>query len=227
MAQINTQNNTTSVYERINQRNQDASTVKSASKSESDSQMFMKLMIAQLQNQDPTSPADTTDFMQQISSMSTVESINNLNQTVTQMSNALMTSQAALQASSMVGREVFIKTDQVQMAQDGQIDGLLALPASASDVRVSVLNSAGEKVQSWSLGAKGPGEHNFSWSGQGYPAGNYKVLVEATDTDGQYKTVESFLGQTVNSVSLGQNGVGMKVNTDAGSVELSDIRQIG
>jgi flagellar basal-body rod modification protein FlgD len=224
MADINGVNSATSLYEQINKSNQTAST---QTQSQSDSDMFMKLMIAQLKNQDPTSPADTADFMQQISSMSTVESINNLNTTMTDMSSALLTSQAALQASSMVGQTAFVKTDKAFLSENGQIEGVLTLPSSSPDVKVSIYDAAGSLVDSWSLGAKTAGDHNFSWQGGDRPAGAYRVVVQGVDTEGDYVTAESYIGHTVNSVTLGQNGIGMKANTDAGVINVNDIKQLG
>lgn len=226
MADINGVNSATSVYEQINQQNRSASN--QPTQAESDSQMFMKLMIAQLQNQDPTSPADTTDFMQQISSMSTVESINNLNTTMTDMSSALMTSQAALQASSMVGQMAYIKTDKAILGTSGEIKGVVSLPLSAPDLRITIYDSAGRKVDSWSAGSKTAGDHDFTWKSDGeLPQGEYRVVAETSDGKGGYITAESYIGHTVNSVTLGQNGIGMRINTGAGAVDISDIKQIG
>ncbi len=226
MADISGVNSATSVYEQINQANQ--ATSGSKTQSQQDSDMFMKLMIAQLKNQDPTSPADTADFMQQISNMSTVESINNLNTTMTDMSSALLTSQAALQASSMVGQTAFVKTDKAVLSAQGVIEGVLTLPESASDVRVSIYDATGGVVDRWSMGSKTTGDHNFSWQvGDREQQSEYRVVVEATDSDGTYTTTESYIGHRVDSVTLGQNGIGMKVNTGAGAVNISDIKQIG
>ncbi|WP_372738831.1 flagellar hook assembly protein FlgD [Neptunomonas sp.] len=226
MADINSISNATSVYESINSANQSSSG--STTQSQEDSEMFMKLMIAQLKNQDPTSPADTADFMQQISNMSSVESINNLNTTMTEMSSALLTSQAALQASSMVGQTAFVKTDTAVLNTEGEIEGVLSLPDSASDVRVSIYDASGGVVDSWSMGSKTSGDHTFSWQvGDREKQSEYRVVVEATDTDGIYTTAESYIGHRVDSVTLGQNGIGMKVNTGAGSVSINDIKQIG
>jgi flagellar basal-body rod modification protein FlgD len=226
MADINGVSSATSVYEQINQSNQASSTAKS--QSETDSDMFMKLMIAQLKNQDPTSPADTADFMQQISNMSSVESINNLNTTMSDMSSALLTSQAALQASSMVGQTAFVKTDKAMLNTEGVIEGVLNLPASATDVRVSIYDATGGVVDRWSMGAKTSGDHNFSWQvGERDPQSEYRVVVEATDSEGVYTPTESYIGHRVDSVTLGQNGIGMKVNTGAGTVSMNDIKQIG
>ena len=104
------------IFDKINTQNQTKSTQSSStSQSQEDSDMFMRLMIAQLQNQDPTSPADTNDFMQQIATMSQVESINNLTQTVQSTSQSMLASQAALQASSMVGQSVYIAGDTAEV----------------------------------------------------------------------------------------------------------------
>lgn len=228
MANVNNVNATT-VFDQINQQNQAASNQTAASQAESDSQMFMELMIAQLQNQDPTSPADTSDFMQQISSMSTVESINNLNTTMTEMSNAMLTSQAALQASSMVGQNAYIKTQVATVDSDREIRGVGSLPQSVDDLRVTIKDESGQTVDSWSMGSRPAGDHEFVWNAsEDLPEGEYRVIVEAAVDDGDtYQTVESYMAHTINSVTLGQNGVGMRVNTDAGSASMSDIKQLG
>jgi len=187
----------------------------------------MQLMIAQLKNQSPTSPAETTDFMQQIASMSSVESIANLNTTVENIGNSLMTSQAALQASSMVGQTAFIKTDKGVLAAEGSsVNGVVSLPSSTSQVRVSVYDQAGTLVDRQFLGAKAAGDHEFAWQKDGAAAGEYRIVAEAQDGD-DFKTIESFIGFPVNSVTLGQNGIGMTINTDAGAVGINEVRQLG
>uniref|UniRef100_UPI0025C71E4A flagellar hook capping FlgD N-terminal domain-containing protein n=1 Tax=Amphritea sp. TaxID=1872502 RepID=UPI0025C71E4A len=220
-------NNTQSVFDQINANNKAGSTSSSAeSSSSADSEMFMKLMIAQLQNQDPTSPADTTSFMQQISSMSTVESINKLNSTVEGMSSSLLSSQAALQASSLVGQTVYAKTDQGVVGASKEINGVIELPVSSPDLRVTIYDSKGDQVEQFSMGAQNVGDHSFKWNAGDRPEGSYRVVAEA-QVDGEYQLAASYIGYNVNSVTLGQNGIGMKVNTDAGAVSLSDIKQIG
>ncbi|WP_027855799.1 flagellar hook capping FlgD N-terminal domain-containing protein [Marinobacterium litorale] len=225
MSTINGTGNSQNIYEQINQKNQNSAT--ETSKASEDSQMFMKLMIAQLQNQDPTNPADTTDFMQQISSMSNVESINNLASTVEDMSNSLLSSQAALQASSMVGQTVFAEGGDKTLYQDGSYArGLVSLESSASNVTIEIYDNAGTLVSSNNMGNLEAGDHDFVWGGEGWAAGDYSVVAKTTTADGT-KELPVFTGQTVNSVTLGQNGVGMKVNTDIGSLSIDEIRQIG
>ncbi|MBP0048556.1 flagellar biosynthesis protein FlgD [Marinobacterium sp. AK62] len=216
------------VFEQINQQNREQST-QTDGMSE-DRQMFMKLLIAQLQNQDPTSPADTSDFMQQMSTMSNVESIQNLATTMETMSNTLVSSQAALQASSMVGQRAYVNTNIAQLTQQGgAVDGVVSTDVSASDIRVSIYDGAGNKVDQVSMGAMPPGDHNFVWqANENLPAGNYRIVAEAASgADGGYEEVATYMGFNINSVTLGQNGIGMKVNTNIGSIDMSDVKQLG
>lgn len=226
MADINGVNQNTNVFDQINTKNTQNSSAAEKSESQQTSDMFMQLMIAQLKNQSPTSPADTSDFMQQISSMSTVENIANLNVSVEKMSSSLMTSQAALQASSMVGQTAYIKTDKGVVSGEEGVKGVVSLPSSASDVRISVYDNSGTLVDRFSLGAQASGDHDFVWQKEGTAAGEYRVVAEVEDGD-TFKVAESFIGYPVNSVTLGQNGIGMTINTDAGSVSMSDVRQLG
>jgi len=216
------------IYEQINQANQSQSTALD-SQSEN-SEMFMKLLIAQLQNQDPTSPADTADYMQQISTLSNVESIQNLSTAIESMSSSMLSSQAALQASSMVGQRAFVNTDIAQLNQEeGYVDGLVSLETSASDVRISIYDAGGNRIDQVSMGAQPSGDHNFVWqAGAGVPAGNYRIVAEAaTGADGTYEEVATYMGFNINSVTLGQNGIGMKVNTAIGSIDMSEVKQLG
>ena len=225
MADVTNINQTQSLYDQINNQNQANSTAKQSGET-SDSEMFMKLMIAQLQNQDPTSPADTGAFMQQIASMSTVENIANLNTTVENMSASLLSSQAALQASSMVGQTVYVKTDVAQVGESGEVKGVIELPVSTQNLRVSVYDSGGSLVDTINMENQVAGDHSFVWNAGDRPQGTYKIVAEALVGD-KYQTTNSFIAYNVNSVTLGQNGIGMKVNTDGGSVAVSDIKQIG
>ena len=221
------------IFEQINTTNQSSSTAKS--QTEEDSDMFMRLMIAQLQNQDPSSPADTSDFMQQIATMSQVESINQLNSSVNEMSQSMLSSQAALQASAMVGQSVYITGDTVEVgtASSPYAHGSFNLGTSSSDVRIKVYNSSGSLVDTMQLGAVSQGEHEFAWQMQfdedgnpEHPPGDYTFTVERIE-DEEYKAVDTNMAYRVNSVTLGENGIGMKVNTNAGTFDASDVKQIG
>ncbi|MCJ8297999.1 MAG: flagellar biosynthesis protein FlgD [Pseudomonadales bacterium] len=227
MSIINGNNN--NVFDQINKANQ-ATDVNSAlsSKAQEDSDMFLKLMIAQLKNQDPTSPTDTGAFMSQIADMNQVESMNNLTNSIQSMSLSMISSQSALQASSMVGQTVLFDTDKATANAKGDVEGLYDLPGNTENVRVTVYDKNGAKVDQIELGKQSFGENRFSWHGGSTAAdAEYKIKVEAQTTEEGYVEVVSYLPNKVNSVTLGQNGVGMRVNTNGGDVPMSSVKQIG
>ncbi|NRA21773.1 MAG: flagellar biosynthesis protein FlgD [Oceanospirillaceae bacterium] len=226
MSTINGNND--NIYTQINKANQasDASGVKSSSQEDSD--MFMQLMIAQLKNQDPTSPADTSEFMGQISNMQQVESMNNLTTTIEAMASSMVTSQSALQASSMVGQNIMISTDKTLSNEEGVINGVLSLNGKTDNVRLTVTDANGQVVETLDLGAYGPGNTDFNWKGAVENAGNeYSLKAEAKLENGTYTRIDTYLDNRVTSVTLGQNGIGMRINTAVGSTAIENVLRIG
>ncbi len=220
MSDVNGVNNSSNVFTSLNKTDE--------VETESTSDMFMQLMIANLKNQDPTNPTDTAQYMEQISNMTMVEGVTNLNTTMESLNTSLLSSQSALQASSLVGQMVYVKSDTASAdAATGTIKGVLELDTSASNVSVSVFDSAGSLVDTIPLGAQAAGDVQFDWQlEEGMLLDGYSFGATAV-VDGQSTAIDVFTGMNVNSVTLGQNGVGMKINTDAGSVSLSEIKQIG
>lgn len=221
MADINGVNNTNNPYLDLNPP-------KTEKADESQSDMFMKLMIANLRNQDPTSPAETSEFMSQISDMSMVEGIANLNNSMGNLTSSMLSSQAALQASSLVGQTVYVPTSTADVEPGTTVDGVVELPISSPDVRVKVFAPTGEEVGAFSLGAQAAGDGRFSWRvPEGLASGSYRFEVTAQGAGGEFSPVQTYLGRNVESVTLGKNGVGMKINIPGGSVSLDEIKQIG
>ena len=219
--------NNTNIYQQINKANQGSVAELAQSKSQEDSDMFMKLMIAQLKNQDPTSPTDSSAFMEQISGMNQVESTNNLVNSVEQLTSSLLSSQSALQASSMVGQNVLISTDKTLSDTDGNVNGMLALPNKAEDVRLTVTDANGSVVETLQLGTYNAGNNDFKWSGAAENAGKEFILkAEALQTDGTYTRIDTYLDNKVTSVTLGQNGIGMQINTAVGSTAMDNVLRI-
>jgi len=219
---------TSSIFQSINDTNTSSSTSSTSTTSET-SDMFMELLIAQLQNQDPTDPTDTSEYMNQIATLTQVETTLALSDSLDELSTQLSTSQKALQASSLVGQNVYVQSDTVSMDAGGSIEGAYMLDTSATDVRYTVYDSNGNAVDTVSLGSQPAGTLNFSWDGSDYAAGSYSVVVEASTSTsgGSYEKVDTYLAQNVNSVTLGTSGSSMTINTDIGQFSMDDVIQIG
>ena len=222
MSDVSSVNNTASIFNQINAANSSST----QQTSQSDSDMFMELLIAQLQNQDPTSPTDTDQFMSQVTEMSMVESLANMETAIGDLSNSLLSSQNALQASSMVGQNVFVESESA-MVSAGQdtIDGVVELPTSATQVRVQVFDQNDTLVGTVELGQQAAGDLEYSFDSSQLPEGEYRVVAQA-EIGGELQQLDNFISHPVESVTLGQNGVGMTVNTSLGGASMNDIKQI-
>ena len=190
---------------------------------------FLELMVAQLKNQDPTKPTDSSQFLGQIAQFGTVSGIQGLQKSFTQMASALQSNQA-LMASSLVGRAVMVPGSVGVLPQGGALSGSVNLPTSVSDLAVNITDGSGQLVRRLALGGQQAGDVSFSWDGltdAGTPAtpGRYQVTAQAL-IGGQTSAATTSINALVESVSLGGTQ-GMLLNlAGLGSVALSDVKQI-
>ncbi len=105
---------------------------------------FLQLMIAQLKNQDPLDPQNNGEFLSQLAQFSSLESMQNLEKGFDRLSTSL-TSGTALQAASLVGREVVVAGDTARLGTDG-ISGQVQVPAGARQVSIDVIDATGTSI---------------------------------------------------------------------------------
>ena len=190
---------------------------------------FLKLMTAQLANQDPFKPMESGEFMTQIAQFSSVQGIQDLQKSFGSFADSMVSNQS-LQSASLVGRNVLAPADVGVLTEEG-LSGAFGLPSSASEVTVNVYNSAGELVKRLSLGAKDAGLGEYRWDGttdSGEPAlpGVYDIEVEAM-IGGETEQVAHFAQAHVDSVVFGRVGEEPQVNlAGLGSLPVSRLHEI-
>src|SRR5712672_2563891 len=126
---------------------------------------FLTLMLAQLKNQDPTSPVDSNQFLNQLASLSTVQGITQLNTSFGSLSTSLVSSQA-LQASSLLGHQALVSSTTANLTANGSVSGAVDVPQTTSQAVVNISDSSGALVRQINLGAQSTGLANFSWDGK-------------------------------------------------------------
>jgi len=188
---------------------------------------FLKLLVAQLKNQDPLSPMDNAQITSQMAQISTVSGIDKLNTTLQSMATSFTANQS-LQASSMIGRSVFAPGSSLEL-QGGQALGGAELPQAADKVVVSIRDAAGQVLHRVDLGPQAAGVVTFQWdgvvdSGASAVPGTYSFAVEAVQGGNKMDAVALAHG-LVNSVKQGAGGVMLNVS-GVGAVALSDAKQI-
>jgi flagellar basal-body rod modification protein FlgD len=93
---------------------------------------FLRLLIAQMKNQDPTKPMDSAQFMAQLASFSNVEQGIKMNQKL----DSLMTSLSLSQADGIIGRTI--------ISEDGSVVGKVAALHIVSGGAVAILEDGTE-----------------------------------------------------------------------------------
>ena len=124
---------------------------------------FLKLMTAQLQNQDPFAPMDNGDFIAQMAQFSTVTGITEINTNLTNLGDKLEPNRIAT-AASFLGTSVLVPGQTVSPDDNGEIHGVIDLPASSTNVGLTISNTKGEVVHTIDLGAQTKGLVGFSWA---------------------------------------------------------------
>lgn len=169
-----------------------ATTTQSGVKLAADFQQFLTLLTTQLQNQDPLSPMDSTEFTNQLVQFSQVEQQINSNQKLDSLL-ALQLSSISSVALGYVGMDIsYVSSD---MNYDGStpIDINYALGSEAITSKVNVYNEEGDLVYSADA-PKNTGTNKFTWNGtktngEALPAGTYTVKIDAVDKDN--KTIDN------------------------------------
>ena len=123
---------------------------------------FLKLMTTQLQNQDPFAPMDNGDFIAQMAQFSTVTGITEINNNLSNLGSKLEPNRVAT-AAQFLGHSVLVPGQVVSPDDNGEIHGVVDLPAYSNDVGLTFTNPSGEIVHSLSLGSNEKGLVGFSW----------------------------------------------------------------
>lgn len=216
----------TNVLESLNLAPQSA-TKKSGSIGQAE---FLKLMTAQLNNQDPTKPMESGEFFSQIAQFSSVAGIQELQKSFEQVASAMLSNQA-LQASAMVGRSVLMPATEGDLKEGGNIQGMVELPSSTSDLTVGIYDASGQLVRQMNMGPQANGSVGFTWDGlmddgAAAPVGRYQ-LQAMTQVDGSPVAAATFVVAKVDSVIMGKFGQEVTLNLGAmGQLGLSEIKQV-
>ena len=112
---------------------------------------FLKLLVAQLNNQDPMNPMDNAQMTSQMAQINTVTGIQQVNDTLKSMAEQF-TAMQVLQGSSMVGHDVLIEGNTLT-AKNGVASGAIDMAGRAESVKIDILSPGGQVVQTINLGA--------------------------------------------------------------------------
>lgn len=172
---------------------------------------FLNLLTAQIKNQDPLSPMDTTEWTNQLVQYSSVEQQLKANQYLSALVNSGAQDQMS-QGANLIGKTVSADLDTATLT-NGQASWQYALGGDATAATVTIKDSDGNVVWSGDAPDKSSGVHDFTWdgttsSGAAAPAGDYTLSVTASNVAGGV------------DAAVGLSGVVSSVQNNSGTVEL-------
>ena len=144
---------------------------------------FLKLLVAQLNNQDPMNPMDNAQMTSPMAQITTVTGIQQLNQPMRSMSSQF-TGMQMLQGTSMIGRTVLTEGNTLGTAADGTHTAAFDLEGQAANVKIQITTATGELVDTIDLGAGAAGRNYFTWDAADKYSGDKSQLrysVQATN----------------------------------------------
>jgi flagellar basal-body rod modification protein FlgD len=168
---------------------------------------FLKLLVTQMQNQDPLNPMDNAQITSQMAQINTVSGIDKLNTTVASLNSQFVQMQV-LQGASLIGRGVLLQGSQMAMNDAGNGVGAFELAGPADSVKLEVLNAAGKVVDTESLGAETSGRHGFTWTPPASVTDTTGLSFRVTATSGSASvSATPLMADSVVAVSAGTDSL--------------------
>ena len=193
---------------------------------------FFAMLTEQLANQDPTAPVDNDQMVAQMTSFTMADGISQLNEKFESFA-ASMSSGQALQASTLIGRDVLVQANVGFMGSKGDgISGVVVNEETVQNMKINIENQYGEVIETISVGIQEAGNVEFEWDGRDrhgneMPAGEY-VINATGEINGEGVQLNTAINRHVGSVSLTGSGQGVILNLDGDvSINLTDVLKIG
>ncbi|RQS64208.1 flagellar hook assembly protein FlgD [Burkholderia sp. Bp8963] len=203
----------------------------STSTSASDLQTtFLKLLVTQLQNQDPTSPVDSSQMTTQLAQINTVSGIAQLNTSLTSLSSQLAAGQQT-QAALLIGSNVLAPGNAVTVKSGAATPFGVSLASSVSNLTITVKNASGIVVNTINAGAQSAGTVPFNWTptdaaGNALPDGKYTISASYNDSTGTPQPATTLAAAQVQSVVKQADGTAGLMLSNGATVGLSQVASI-
>jgi len=190
---------------------------------------FLKLLIAQLESQDPLNPTQDTEFVAQLAQFSSLEQQIQSNEAL-QGVTAAQDRMAAAQATSFLGNDVTFLGNRFDIAEAGETNKLdFFLGDQAETVEIDVVNADGVVVRQLAVSKLDAGRNHVTFDGldqdgSALGPGEYTFDVRAEDADGASVAVDTISTGRVDSVEFSNGLILLQVGDR--SVMLSDLLEV-
>jgi flagellar basal-body rod modification protein FlgD len=183
---------------------------------------FLKMLIVQLENQDPLNPMEGTDFTAQIAQFSSLEQLTNLNGRMDSVSSRLAAIDN-LGTASLIGKSVLTEGNSI-IADGGKVDLVYQLEDYIQEGVLEIYRSDGAVMDVIELGSRSPGEYKDTWDSGDVPEGNYAFRLTAENDEGGYASWTPMMTGLVTGVTFKDDTAYLSVNGD--EIPVNDVTVI-
>lgn len=172
------------------------------------SDVFLRLLVTQLQSQDPTNPTQNEDFVAQLAQFTTLEQATGTNKLLEQLIGQ-DTQRTQLDLVNLIGRTVVSQGDTVSVGKEDQPTLAYALSGEARVVTIQILNSDKQVIRTLeSTDIQKSGANQIQWdglneAGERVPEGAYQFKVKAEDVNKQPVPNFTFSRERVVTIAFG------------------------
>jgi flagellar basal-body rod modification protein FlgD len=189
---------------------------------------FMKLLVAELKQQDPMDPMKAREMVGQLADLSTVEKLTGIDDKLTTLQN-ITASSSGISNAGLIGRRIEADTKNLSLGPNGGASGLFNLNNNAATVTVKIRDGAGNAVKNLDLGSQKLGPQTLKWDGMTdggarAPSGMYTFEITAKAAGGQPVVATTRVSGLVTSVTY-ENGT-PEVVVGNSRVPLGDVTTI-
>jgi len=177
---------------------------------------FLKLLLVELQYQDPTSPTDTEKILTQTSQLATLEASDNTNKALENLSTTLASS-SQLSSISAIGKMGSLGTNSILLDDSNEPQFELYFPQEVSTGTITIKDSNGNVVRTFDVAGLPAGVNPFSWdgtddSGNRLSPGAYSIESTYLTPTGESDTT-AFGIYPIESVRFDQNKAYLKMGS--------------
>jgi len=150
---------------------------------------FMKLLLVELQHQDPTEPMDSEKILSQTSQLATLESAENTNKALADLASSLNISQQ-FSTISAIGKTADLGSDAIAHEKSESTSFEVYFPESVNQGTIEITDVNGQVIQTLDVGTNPAGVYQFTWdgtnlSGDYADAGIYHVNANYTNQNNE------------------------------------------
>jgi flagellar basal-body rod modification protein FlgD len=189
---------------------------------------FMKLLVTQLQNQDPLNPQDSSAFVAQLAQITQVEQTYNINTNLQNLLNS-QNNAGALSSVSFIGKQISALGSQISLTSGSPSTLGFTLPSAAAQVSVQISDASGNTVRTLTQGATATGANSITWDGNdnsnnALSSGTYSFTVTGLNANGQKLTGTPMIQGKVTGVKL--DGTTPVLSINGLDVPLTSVVQV-